>query len=132
RANKIWGNLHDFGSWDDPDAALEMYLDHKDALHACRKPHEDTAGLTVKELATRILNVKRAERGKLRLRFGTWLRVVGEHGVASSGKRFKPRRLMGRREGQALVVSRLVRSDPPGLSGAIILGIGVGCLRRDH
>lgn len=57
---KIRGKIHYFGPWDDPDAALKNYLEQKDALHAGRKPREDTGGLSVKELANRFLNAKQA------------------------------------------------------------------------
>src|SRR5215831_18121812 len=59
-AKKIRGKLHYFGPWDDPDGALAKYLEQKDALHAGRKPREDTGGLSVKELANRFLNSKQA------------------------------------------------------------------------
>src|SRR3954454_20834786 len=66
-AKKIRGRMHYFGPWADPDAALAKYLEQKDALHAGRKPREETAGLTVKELCNQFLNVKRAlvESGEL-------------------------------------------------------------------
>src|SRR5262245_19075848 len=59
-AKKIRGKLHYFGPWADPDGALAKYLEQKDALHAGRKPREDTGGLSVKELANRFLNGKQA------------------------------------------------------------------------
>ncbi len=58
---KIRGKIHYFGRWDAPDAALAKYLEQKDALHAGRKPREDTGGLTVKELANAFLNHKDAK-----------------------------------------------------------------------
>jgi hypothetical protein len=56
-AKKIRGKLHYFGLWSDPDAALAKYLEQKDALHAGRKPQEESTGATVHELANRFLGV---------------------------------------------------------------------------
>ncbi len=69
---KILGKIIYFGPWSDPDGALAKYLAEKDALHAGRKPREDTGGLTVKELANRFLAAKQAlvDSGELSPR--TW------------------------------------------------------------
>jgi integrase len=69
---KIRGKLHYFGKWNDPDGALNKYLAEKDALHAGRKPREDTGALTVKELVNAFLSRKQAlvESGELSPR--TW------------------------------------------------------------
>src|SRR5271166_5502883 len=71
-AKKIRGKLHYFGPWHDPNAALNKYLEQKDALHAGRKPRESTDGTTVKELANQFLNQKKAlvDAGELSPR--TW------------------------------------------------------------
>src|SRR5437762_4638886 len=71
-AKKIRGKMHYFGPWDDPDGALKKYLDQKDALHAGKKPREDTGALTVKEAANRFLIAKqsRVDSGELSPR--TW------------------------------------------------------------
>jgi integrase len=69
---KIRGKLHYFGPWDDPDGALQKYLEKKDDLHAGRTPRPDPAALTVKELANTFLNAKQAlvDAGELSPR--TW------------------------------------------------------------
>jgi integrase len=69
---KIRGKIHYFGPWSDPDGALDNYLKQKDALHAGRKPRMDAEGTTIKELANKFLNAKKAsvESGELAPR--TW------------------------------------------------------------
>jgi integrase len=64
--------MHYFGKWDDPDGALAKYLEQKDALHAGKKPREDTGATTVKEAANHFLNAKqsRVDSGELSPR--TW------------------------------------------------------------
>src|SRR5579885_192922 len=69
---KIRGKLHYFGPWGDPDAALNRYLEQREALHAGRKPRPDVDALTVKTLANEFLNHKRTllDAGELSPR--TW------------------------------------------------------------
>jgi integrase len=57
---KIRGKFHYFGKWDDPDGALQRYLDQKDDLYAGRVPRVKREGLTVKDLVNRFLTFKRA------------------------------------------------------------------------
>jgi integrase len=59
-AKKIRGKLHYFGRWDDPDAALQKYLDEKDDLHAGRTPRSIGDGITVADLCNQFLNSKRS------------------------------------------------------------------------
>src|SRR5262249_60332281 len=53
---KIRGKIHYFGRWDDPDAALQKYLETKDALHAGKTPRPDAGALTIKDVANHFLN----------------------------------------------------------------------------
>jgi integrase len=57
-AKKIKGKLHYFGRWDDPDAALQKYLDQRDDLQAGRTPRLSGDGLTIRDLANRFLTSK--------------------------------------------------------------------------
>jgi integrase len=69
---KIRGKIHYFGPLDNPDAALQKYLDQKDALHAGRLPREMAEGLTVKELCNQFLNAKQAQMDAGELSPRTW------------------------------------------------------------
>jgi integrase len=87
-AKKIRGKLHYFGPWDDPDAALKKYLAEKDDLHAGRKPRPDAEAVTVKELANRFLNAKKALMAEGRLSPLTWgdYKTACDDVVAAFGK----------------------------------------------
>jgi integrase len=71
-AKKIRGKLHYFGPWNDPDGALQKYLEQKDALHSGRKLRPEVGGTTVKDVANDFLNAKQAlvDAGELSPR--TW------------------------------------------------------------
>jgi integrase len=71
-AKKIRGRMHYFGSWEDPDTALDTYLKQKDDLHAGRTSRPDPAALTVKDACNAFLNHKKdkMDAGELSLR--TW------------------------------------------------------------
>src|SRR5260370_2253036 len=87
-AKKIRGKMHYVGSWDDPQAALDKYLQEKDALHAGRKPREDTGGATVKLVANLFLNEKKAlvNVGELSPRTMTDYELAGDLLVSAFGK----------------------------------------------
>ncbi len=60
-AKKIRGKLHYFGKWDDPQGALQKYLDTKDDLYAGRIPRGKYGRgdeLTVADLCNRFLTHK--------------------------------------------------------------------------
>lgn len=58
-SKKIRQRVYYFGPWEDPDAALQLYLDQKDALLAGRKPRSPD-DKTVRDLANRFLSAKKA------------------------------------------------------------------------
>lgn len=66
-AKKIRGRMHYFGPWDDPDGALQKYLDQKDALHRGLTPADTREGLTVFLLCGKFLTTKKRmmEAGEL-------------------------------------------------------------------
>ncbi|HTU19239.1 MAG TPA: tyrosine-type recombinase/integrase [Gemmataceae bacterium] len=74
-AKKIRGTLHYFGTWSDPDAALENYLAKKEALEAGRTPRaeSDPESLAVKDIANAFLKAKEDARDAGELSPRTWL-----------------------------------------------------------
>jgi integrase len=58
-AKKIRGKFHYFGKWDDPQAALSLWLEQKDDLLAGRRPRNKSDGLTVADLCNRFLTSKK-------------------------------------------------------------------------
>ena len=57
-AKKIRGKLHYFGPWNQPEAALQRFVDQRDDLYAGRKPRSESDGLDVRELLNRFLTSK--------------------------------------------------------------------------
>jgi hypothetical protein len=55
----VRGRLRYLGPWDDPDTALDLYLQRQDDLLAGREPQRKE-GLTVRELVNRFLASKEA------------------------------------------------------------------------
>jgi integrase len=77
-AKKIRGKVHYFGVWADPQAALDLYLDQKEDLHAGRTPRARRAdGLELRDVLNRFLAAKQAlvDAGELAPR--TWKEYHG-------------------------------------------------------
>jgi integrase len=87
-AKKIRGHMHYFGKWDDPDAALNRYLEQKDALHAGRKPRPEVEGTTIKDAVNAFLRHKLALRDAGELSPRTWMdyKAACDMIIASLGK----------------------------------------------
>ena len=62
-AKKVKGRLIYFGPWDDPDGALQRWVDEKDyiLLHGCRPP-EGLGGATIRDLCNRFLTAKETSK----------------------------------------------------------------------
>ena len=60
-AKKIRGKLRYFGPWEDPERALQKYLDQRDDLHAGRTPRVKGDGFTVRDLVNRFLTSKQRQ-----------------------------------------------------------------------
>ena len=58
-AKKVKGRLVYFGPWRDPDAALQKWLDQRDALMSGRTPRAARGGLTIRGLCNRFLSSKK-------------------------------------------------------------------------
>lgn len=58
-AKKIKGKICYFGKWDDPDTALQKYLDEKDDLHAGRTPRMRGDGCTVANMCNAFMTSKK-------------------------------------------------------------------------
>lgn len=71
-AKKIRGKMHYFGPWDDPDGALQKYLDQKDDLHAGRTPRAITGELTIRDLVNHFLTSKKLLKDSGELAARTW------------------------------------------------------------
>jgi integrase len=70
-AKKVRGKLHYFGRWDDPQAALQKWLDSKDDLLGGRAPRSRD-GLTLRDLANHFLTAKRHLLDSRELAQRTW------------------------------------------------------------
>jgi integrase len=85
---KIRGKIHYFGPWSDPAGALDKYERQKEALHAGRKPRDETDALTIKDAANAFLNAKNAlvDSGELSPRTWADYKRVCDLLVANLGK----------------------------------------------
>ena len=61
-AKKVRGVTRFFGPWDDPDGALNKWLDQRDDLLAGREPRATGDGLTIRTLVNLFLESKEALR----------------------------------------------------------------------
>lgn len=59
-AKKIRGKLHYFGVWSDPQAAVDLYQEQREALQAGRKPSNRSDDLTVAHACNAFLLAKRS------------------------------------------------------------------------
>jgi len=71
-AKRIRGKIHYFGKWDDPQAALEKYVDEKDDLYAGRLPRSKREGLTVQDACNHFLHAKQQKVATGELSATTW------------------------------------------------------------
>jgi integrase len=82
--------MHYFGPWDDPQGALEKYLEQKDALHAGRAPRAEAgpASLRVKDVCNEFVRHKDSllENGEIGPRFWADCKEAGDLLVAHLGK----------------------------------------------
>jgi integrase len=87
-AKKIRGKMHYFGPWDNPDAALDKYLEQRDALHAGRRPRDTSEGVTVKGLCNRFLESKDAlvKSGELTQRSWNEYKAAGKLCISCFGE----------------------------------------------
>ncbi len=88
-AKKVRGRLRYFGSWSDPDGALEKWERQKDDLLAGREPREDDPdGMTVRVLANHFMTSKRrlVDAGELALRTFHQYHEISEYLIGHFGK----------------------------------------------
>jgi integrase len=91
-AKKIRGKLHYFGPWEDPQGALKKYEAEKEALHAGKKPRQESEGATIKDACNAFLNNKKALLDSGELTGRTWAEYV--HITTVIAKRLGARRLV--------------------------------------
>ena len=87
-AKKVRGITRFFGSWNDPQGALDKWLDQKDDLLAGREPRASGEGLTVRSLVNQFLESKEAlvETGELTRRHWEDCKLTGVKLVEMFGR----------------------------------------------
>ncbi len=92
-AKKIRGKFCYFGYWNkskggDWQAALDLYQEQRDDLHAGRTPRANADGLTVADLCNQFLNFKRrlVDTGEIQIRTFAGYRTNCEHVVGAFGR----------------------------------------------
>ncbi|TWT66919.1 site-specific tyrosine recombinase XerD [Posidoniimonas polymericola] len=88
-AKKIKGKVYYFDRWENPDSALQQYLDQRDDLYAGRKPRErNPDGVTLRELCNALLTAKEqlVESGELTRRHFQDLHKTCERLINHFGK----------------------------------------------
>jgi integrase len=87
-AKKVRQRLHYFGPWDDPEGALNRWLEQRDDLLAGRTPRPKTEGLALRDLANRFLTAKKhlAETGEITQRTYTDYYTTCQSVIVTLGK----------------------------------------------
>ena len=118
-AKKIKGKFHYFGKWDDPQGALQKYLDQRDDLQAGRTPRVSGDALTLSDLVNRFLTAKQraVDVGDLHPR--TW---KGYHDACAK---------VIRHFGRNATVKDLRPEDFSAFRFALAKGVGPETLRSD-
>jgi integrase len=88
-AKKIRGKIRYFGKWDEPQVALDKWLEEKDALLAGRVPRANKDGLTVLGLVNHFLSNKeqRVATGELKKRTFKDYKLIADRLVKVFGKK---------------------------------------------
>ncbi len=96
-AKKVRGKTHFFGKWDDPQAALDKWIEVKDDLLAGRKPRPKRDGLKILVLVNAFLSYKKRQleagelaSGTFRLLYRTGDVILSEFGKTNLVEYLEP------------------------------------------
>jgi integrase len=114
---KIRGKIHYFGPWSDPDGAVENYDRQKEALHAGKTPRQQSATLTVKDVANAYLAAKEqaVDAGELSPRTWADYRSIMKKVLAGLGKH-RPVTALDPQDFAALKSKLAKKNGPPRMS----------------